>query len=318
MSAMPSRILAVGELLWDLLPGGARLGGTTANFALGCARLGNPSALVTCVGDDAWGRRAKAQVHETAAGLDFDDSLIQTTTEAPTGTVDVAIGTDGHPRYTIVAPVAWDRIELNDADLQSAREAQAVCFGTLAQREERSRATIRALVAATGPECVCVFDVNARMPFCSAEVVRWSMEHATVVKISEEELELVFDLLGLQGPGLDGMRTPVEVLEKAGYSILGAARSCRLVAITMGSRGSMLVSAKGSDYHPGFRVTVADTVGAGDAFTCGLTHAFLHGAPLRAINEVGNLYGSFVASQPGAMPALPESLLEKIGRAVAT
>ena len=313
---MPSRILAVGELLWDLLQGGARLGGTTANFALGCARLGNPSALVTCVGNDELGRKALEEVRRTAAGSDFDESLIQVTDEAPTGTVNVALGADGHPQYTIVAPVAWDKIALTTEAMESARAAPAMCYGTLAQRLDRSRETIRALVEATGEECVRVFDVNVRLPFCSAEVVQWSLQHATLAKISEEELELVFQLLGIGDVALHGLNTSVELLESAGHAILRAAPRCKLVAITMGARGSILVSEAESDYHPGFRVAVADTVGAGDAFTCGLTHAYLKGAPLKAINQVGNLYGSYVASQPGAMPPIPESLLASIREAV--
>ena len=311
-----SRVLAVGELLWDLLPGGARLGGALANFAIGCARLGHPASVVTCLGKDTLGRQALAELATSARGLDFDESLVQTSTELPTGTVDVLLAAGGHPAYTIVEPVAWDSIAVTDAALAVAEAAKALCFGSLAQRNEPSRSSIRQLVRATPSGCIRVFDANVRLPFCNAEIVRWSLGEATVVKISEEELELVISYLDLHDLRLHGEATPHPELERAANAVLDYAPRCELVAITLGPRGSLLVSRCGSHYHPGFRVQVRDTVGAGDAFTSGLTHALLSGASLATMNRVGNLCGSFVASQSGATPPYPAALLGEIQTAL--
>ena len=310
-----TRVVAVGEVLWDLLPGGPRLGGTNANFTVACARLGHPSALVSCVGKDALGQEALDTLARQSAGTSFDASLIQTTPHIPTGTVSVLLGPEGQPEYGISSPAAWDHIEATPAALTAASAANALCFGTLAQRDDPSRSAIRALVAAAHG-AVRVFDVNVRLPFCTAETVQWSLAHADLIKISEEELDLVLAMFGAS-PRLSPDR-PWEFaeLETAARAVLAYAPACRLVAVTLGPRGSLLVTPEATDRHPGFPITVRDTVGAGDAFTAGMVHAYLHRGSLAAINQVGNLCGSYVASQPGAMPLYTEDLLAKIAAAL--
>ena len=311
-------VLAVGEVLWDMLPSGPRLGGTNANFAVACARLGHAAALVSCVGNDALGEEARATLAAQSAGTSFDSSHIQTNTAVPTGTVSVLLGPEGQPQYGISTPAAWDQIQATPEALALAATAGAVCFGTLAQRQEPSRFAIRTLVAA-GRKAVRVFDVNIRPPFYSAEIVQWSLAHADVVKISEEELGLVLDLISETPDGSFAERSSaweMAELEAAARSVLGYAPACRLVAVTLGPRGSLLVTRDAADRHAGFAITVKDTVGAGDAFTAGMTHAYLHGGSLQVINQVGNLCGSYVASQPGAMPVYSEELVEKIAAAL--
>ena len=310
-------VLAVGEVLWDLLPSGPRLGGTNANFAVACARLGHASALVSCVGDDPLGSQARATLAAQSAGSAFDATLIQTTAEVPTGTVSVLLGPGGQPQYGISTPAAWDRILATPEAQTRAAAAGALCFGTLAQRDEPSRSAIQALVEAAR-SAVRVFDVNVRLPFCSPEVVEWSLRHADLVKISEEELELVLGMFGSPARLEASSPWEMEELENAAHTVLAYAPDCRLVAVTLGPRGSLLVSRTAVHRHPGFPITVEDTVGAGDAFTAGMTHAYLHGGSLAAINEVGNLCGSYVATQPGAMPPYPGVLLEAIAAALAS
>ena len=312
------RVLAVGEVLWDLLPSGPRLGGTNANFAVACARLGHSSALVSCVGDDPLGEQAKASLVAESAGSAFDGSLVQTHPTVPTGTVSVLLGPGGQPQYGISTPAAWDRISATPEVLAQAARAYALCFGTLAQRDDPSRSSIRALVEAAR-SAVRIFDVNVRAPFVTPEVVQWSLRHADLVKISEEELEMVLDLFGgKEGSSRLSRSDPweMEELENAARVVFGYAPECRLVAVTLGSRGSLLVSREAVHRHPGFAITVEDTVGAGDAFTAGMTHAYLHGGSLAVINEAGNLCGSYVATQPGAMPAYPAVLLQRIATAL--
>jgi fructokinase len=289
------RIVGIGELLWDLLPTGPRLGGATANFTIMSARLGNHATLVSSVGNDDYGRQARAQ-------LDNPEHL-QRDPDHPTGTVEVTL-TPGHPpHYTIARPVAWDFIRPTPALIAEAQSSSALCYGTLVQRNEISRATLRTLVASAPATCVRVCDINLRMPDCTAEVLLWSMQQATILKVSDEELPLAFSFLGLDAP-----TTP----EAAAQTLLQQFPGCKVVAATLGAHGSLVADRQNTARHPGFPVTVVDTVGAGDAFTAGLLHAYLRGASLAQMAEAGNLCGSYVASQPGATPVLPAELLERL------
>ncbi len=250
----------------------------------------------------------------TAGGeAPLDMALIQRAPGVPTGVVDVILGRDGRPLYEIAMPAAWDAIELTVEAQAASAAAQAICFGTLAQRAEPSRSTVRALVEGTPRQCLRVLDVNVRAPFFSEEVLRWSMEHATAAKISDEELDTVSR--ASHGPGcpgeFEGAATSGAV-EMCGRALLEKYPNLRVLAITMGSHGSLLLTREEVDYHKGFAVAVQDTVGAGDAFTAGFVHAWLSGGSLQASNEVGNLCGSFVASEKGAMPAFPPALLQRV------
>jgi fructokinase len=298
------QIVAIGELLWDLLPSGARLGGAPSNFAVFCARLGNCTELVSSVGDDDYGRAATRLLVQP----NLDLQQLQNNKTYPTGTVEVTFSADSQPIYNIVPGVAWDFIALTPELLEVAHAADAVCFGTLGQRHEVSRSTIRSLLEATAPECARVCDVNIRMPDCSPEILRWSMGNATVIKVSEEELPQVFSFL--DGLGLTGQieMTP----EIAACALLHNFPGCELVATSLGARGSLLTNREGSFRHPGYPIKVVDTVGAGDAFTAGLLHAYMRGASLPQMAEIGNLCGSYVAGQQGATPPLSAELTDRI------
>lgn len=316
--------VSIGELLWDLLPTGARLGGTTTNYAVLSARLGEFSALVSCVGDDELGREAMERLCLMAvdpltnsyAKTHLDLNCVQTSTELPTGTVAVTLDDEGRPRYEIVTPSAWDAITLSPSLLKLAAGASSICFGTLAQREILSRESIRAFIAAARPGCVRVCDLNLRKPFCNAEILRWCLAHADVIKVSDEELPEVGRLLGdaelTAGlPKEDGSDL-TQAAENAAEVLLRLSPQCRLVAITLGPHGSLLADRFGKHRHHGFPVKVVDTIGAGDAFTAGMVHAYMGRTSLAQISDVANRCGSYVASQPGATPKLPMSLLDHI------
>ena len=297
MSPIP-QIVGIGELLWDLLPGGARLGGTTTNFSVFCARLGNQAVLVSSVGDDQYGKNAHSLLVQ--ANLDLQ---LQLDPAHATGTVEVTFAEDNQPSYNIPLGVAWDFIRLTPTLLEVASEVDAVCFGTLAQRHEVSRSTIQSFIEATTSQCVRVFDINIRAPWCTPEVVRWSVDHATVVKVSEEELPMAFSFLGLENP-----HSP----EAAARLLLQTFPRCQLVATTLGAEGSVVTTREASFRHPGFPIKLVDTVGAGDAFTAGMVHAYLRGASLAQMAEIGNLCGSYVAGKPGATPPLSAELIHRI------
>ena len=303
--------MGIGELLWDLFPSGPRLGGTLTNFSVFCARLGNGATLVSSVGNDDHGRVARTIL--TQPNLDLQQ--LQEDKTHPTGTVDVSFSADKQPRYLIHRNVAWDFISLTPGLIEVARAAHAVCFGTLAQRHEISQSTIQSVVAATAQGCLRVFDVNLRMPDCTPEVLHWSMAHATIIKLSDEEMPQVFSLLNDRGSGQHQVPASPQA---AAHALLGRFPDCRLVATTLGPHGCLLTTRESTFGHPGFPIQLVDTVGAGDAFTAGLIHAYLRGASLPQMAEIGNLCGSYVASQSGATPPLSRDLIERVAALLRT
>jgi len=289
----PHLILGIGELLWDILPEGEQLGGAPANFAVMAGRLGNHAAILSRIGRDELGRKAT----ELLDPLPVDASFLEVDPENETGRVTVSFQS-GQPSYTIHQPAAWDSLELTDRWAQLAERADAVCFGSLAQRSRESRQTIQSLVAMTSASCVRVFDVNLRAPFYSGAVIRESLRLATVVKMNDAEAAQVMGLLGLPAvndPAAGALR------------LLKEFPTLQMVAVTRGARGSLLVTRDEIDSHPGIPIKAADTIGAGDAFTAAMTHYLLRGASLATLNEAGNRWGAWMASQTGAMPPLPEA-----------
>jgi fructokinase len=295
-------IVGLGELLWDMLPQGPQLGGAVSNFAVMAARLGNNGVIATRIGTDPLGRGAITYLKTTPA----ETGYIQEDFSRVTGTVTVALD-QGEPRYTIHEPVAWDFLEFTPHWLALAEQADAVCFGTLAQRSPASRRTIESFLHETPPECVRVFDVNLRPPFFSEEIVEHSLELATIFKLNADEMPQVLSLL--EFPDAAGI-TPDFLLNGARQII--DQFPVKLVAITMGAQGSLLVTRNQVDRHPGHPVKVVDAVGAGDAFTAALTHYYLRGAPLSQLNAAGNRWGAWVAAHAGAMPVLPEAERESV------
>jgi fructokinase len=300
-------VLGIGELLWDLLPEGPRLGGAPANYAVMAGRLGNHAAILSRIGRDELGRQAVEQLDP----MPVDTSCLEVDTKHETGRVTVSFA-GGEPHYTIHEPAAWDFLELTDDWVQQAERADAICFGSLAQRGAEARQTIQTLAAQTQAKCIRVFDVNLRAPYYSGEVIQESLELATAIKMNNDELPQVLSLLGLtRNEEADG-----ELLRRGAERLLEEFPALELVAVTKGSHGSLLVNREEWNEHPGFPVKMADPIGAGDAFTAALTHYMLRGADLATLNEAGNRWGGWVASQSGAMPALPEKVRAEIAAAI--
>jgi fructokinase len=291
----PHLILGIGELLWDVLPEGSRLGGAPANFTVMAGRLGSHAAILSRIGRDDLGRKAVELLNPQPADTEF----LQVDPMHETGRVTVAFNA-GQPDYIIHEPAAWDFLELSDEWVKLAERADAICFGSLAQRSLESRQTIQTLAAQTPAACVRVFDVNLRAPFYSSEVLQESLELATVMKMNDAEVPLVLGLLGL--PPFDPHAPGA--LRSAAERLLEEFPTLTMVAVTCGGSGSLLVTRTAWHQHPGVPVSVADTIGAGDAFTAALTHYLLRGADLATLNEAGNRWGSWMASQSGAMPEL--------------
>lgn len=291
------QIVGLGEVLWDMLPNGAQLGGAPTNFAVGCARLGAHAALASAVGSDRLGEQTRALL----SSFRVDTSFLQQN-ELPTGEVTVEVDSAGQPHYTIAEPSAWDSLQWTSKWQALAQRCDAVCFGTLALREPRSRQTIRSFVETTKPECVRVFDVNLRPPFYDADAIRWGLHHATILKLNDDELAVLEEAAGISQS--DAANTL--------HSLLRAWPSLALVCLTHGARGCSLLSREERAAHGGFAARVADTVGAGDAFTAAAVTYFLRKAPLAGIAAAANRLGAYVASQPGATPALSPELLAEL------
>ncbi len=289
---MKPRVVAVGEILWDLLPDGRQLGGAPANVAHHARALGAEALLVTRVGRDAPGDEAAERLRRAGFPLD----TLQRDPDAPTGSAGVRLDADGQPRFEIATDVAWDRLEADPAARGAVARAKAICFGTLAQRSPASRAAIRALIEAAPREALRVLDVNWRPPFGSRELFEGSLACAGVAKLSEHELDLARDFFGL----------PAD--PSAALAELARRFRLRLVALTRGERGSLLFADGRCSDHPGVPVAVRDAVGAGDAFTAALTLGLLRGDPLDAINRRANAVAAYVCTQPGATPELPPGL----------
>ena len=292
---MKKKVVGLGEVLWDLLPERTCLGGAPANFAYITTLMGDQGIVASRVGEDSRGLEALRRMEEL--GLDIDH--VQTDRDRATGSVKVELDGKGVARFEIAHPVAWDALEWTADWQQLAARVDAVCFGSLAQRSETSRDTIQQFLRAMAPDSLKVFDVNLRQAYYSQEVLAESMALADIIKLNDEELPKVMSL---------GKRPHRDELSSA--QRLMDVYDLKLVCITRGGRGSLLVRGAEASEHRGFQVRVADTVGSGDAFTAGLVHEYLHGASLDLMNEVANLVGAWVASEVGAMPAPKRGALE--------
>lgn len=289
---MSVRAVGIGEVLWDLLPAGRQLGGAPANFAYHAAALGAEGWVVSRVGTDEAGRELVRRLGQLGVRTD----AIEQDPAAPTGTVTVAVGPDGQPRYVIHEDVAWDRLAGEEAGRRAVASADAVCFGTLAQRSEPSREAIRSLLAATPTTALRIFDVNLRQHYYSRAVIADSLALANVLKVNEPELVLLGEMFGLPGD------------ERSRVAALADQFNLRLVAYTRGDRGSLLYAGNQWSDHPGVPTTVADTVGAGDSFTAALALGLLASWPLDDVHARAADVAAFVCSRPGGTPELPDRL----------
>lgn len=288
---MNPMVISAGEVLWDLFPDGPRFGGAPANFACHAALLGGRVTLLSAVGDDTRGSEALAILR----GYGIDTSFVQRIADSPTGTVGVSVDVAGKPTFTIEAGSAWDRIAWT-AELESRiAEADAIYFGTLGQRGEVSRVTIRrALGIARARNVSRVLDVNLRRPFFDAALIRESVAGASVLKLSDDELKEVSAACGIA----------MEGGPEAALRALLSKYQLDLVALTRGADGALLVSPSEIVDQPGIPTIVCDTVGAGDSFTAALVIGLMRGDPLKAIARVACETASAVCARPGAVPDL--------------
>jgi fructokinase len=278
-------ILCIGEVLWDVLADSGKPGGAPLNVALHLARLGSNVNIFSKVGNDAKGRELVNIIRN--GGL--NTSHIQIDENLPTSEVLVMLDKKGNASFEIKEPVAWD-ILLYTPDLKElSKNAGVIVYGTLASRNRPSRETI---IKSLNSEAVKIIDVNLRPPFTDVSVVKELLNLADIAKLNQDELRII--------AGWDEKST-----DNDGGLMQWISQKYRLkmVCVTRGENGAIMYAGNSFYEHPGYKVEVGDTVGAGDAFLAGLISFLLNGDSMEHSLEFACATGAFVASQPGATPA---------------
>lgn len=287
-------VVGIGEVLWDILPDGKKIGGAPANFAYHVSQFGLQSFVVSAIGDDVLGQ----EIIGTFRDKDLN-SLISTV-PYPTGTVQVELDKAGIPQYIIKEGVAWDYIPFTPELEALARNTCAVCFGSLAQRSTVSRNTINRFIDTMPKDngTLIVFDANLRQSFYSEDVLEQSMMRCNVLKINDEELPTVCRISGI-----------TESDPESQCRALLNRYNLKILILTCGVNGSYIFTPDAKSFLTTPQVKVADTVGAGDSFTAAFTASILSGLPVPSAHRKAVDVSAFVCTQNGAMPVLPAELL---------
>lgn len=290
---MRNTIIGIGEALWDVLPEGKKIGGAPANFAYIVSQFGLRSVAVSALGNDVLGKELQANLDEKK--LEY----ILPVVPFPTGTVQVFFNAEGIPVYEIKENVAWDNIPFTEEFERLAQSVRAVCFGSLAQRNGVSHDTINRFLDAIPDEegIYKIFDINLRQHFYTPELLNKSMMKCNILKINDEELEVIKKLFGYSDT--DAEETCRKLQETYGLKIL---------ILTCGTNGSYVFAEGHPSFIPTPKVEVADTVGAGDSFTAAFVAALLNGTSVVQAHKLAVAVSAYVCTQHGAMPVLPNRL----------
>ncbi len=294
---MNTIIVGMGEALWDVLPQGKKIGGAPANFAYHISQFGFDSRVVSAVGRDANGQ----EILEVFAQKKLRGLIEQV--DYPTGTVQVTLDTEGVPCYEIREGVAWDNIPFTEELKHLALSTRAVCFGSLAQRGPVSRATIQRFLDIMPEDDgqLKIFDINLRQNFYTKEILCDSMSRCNILKINDEELVTVSRLFDY--PGID--------LQDKCW-ILIAKYNLQMLILTCGTYGSYVFTPGSVSFQETPKVSVADTVGAGDSFTASFCASLLLGKTVEEAHRFAVQVSAYVCTQNGAMPELPEKFKKQL------
>lgn len=292
---MGRTVVGIGEALWDVFPDGKKIGGAPANFAFHASQFGLDSCAVSAIGNDELGEEIVKTFEES--GLDF----ILEKVDYPTGTVQVELDEAGVPSYIITENVAWDNIPFSDRLCKLAEDCGAVCFGSLAQRSEVSAATIGRFLDTIPEDCLKVFDINLRQHFYSQEVICRSMNMADVLKINDDEVIVVGQMLGYE------LQDKAEISRRLMHDF-----NLKMVVLTCGAVDSYVFSRDEESRIDTPKVNVVSTVGAGDSFTGTFVAALLKGKDIRTAHELAVEVSAYVCTQTGAMPELPLELKSRL------
>lgn len=288
---MKRLVVGLGEVLWDMLPEGRKIGGAPVNFAYHAGQFGIDTMAVSAIGNDKLGEDTIAEMNGKHLNHIFPS------VPYPTGSVQVKLDEKGVPAYDIKENVAWDNIPFTNEIESVARSCRAVCFGSLAQRNAVSRSTIRKFIESTPSGCIRIFDINLRQNFYTSNVIHDSLELCNILKINDEEIMLVSRMFNYDSSNIENVcRTIMEDF------------SLEMVILTCGTKGSYIFTKGGVSFMPTPKVNVADTVGAGDSFTGSFCAAILRGLPVAEAHKKAVEVSAYVCTQNGAMPEIPESM----------
>ncbi len=288
---MKRLVVGLGEVLWDMLPEGRKIGGAPVNFAYHAGQFGIDTMAVSAIGNDKLGEDTIAEMNGKHLNHIFPS------VPYPTGSVQVSLDEKGVPAYDIKENVAWDNIPFTNEIESVARSCRAVCFGSLAQRNAVSRNTIRKFIESTPSGCIRIFDINLRQNFYTSNVIRDSLELCNILKINDEEIMLVSRMFNYDSSNIENVcRTIMEDF------------SLEMVILTCGTKGSYIFTKGGVSFMPTPKVNVADTVGAGDSFTGSFCAAILRGQTVAEAHKKAVEVSAYVCTQNGAMPEIPESM----------
>ena len=294
---MSQLVVGMGEALWDMLPEGRKIGGAPANFAYHVSQFGLDSRVVSAVGDDELGNEILANFAEKKLECQIEK------VPYPTGTVQVELDEKGVPRYDIKEGVAWDNIPFTTSLQELAKKTDAVCFGSLAQRNSVSRETINRFIDEMPQEehVLKIFDINLRQHFYSKELIEESIKKCNILKINDEELVVVGEMFGF---------ADIDFQDKCW--ILLAKYNLKMLILTCGTEGSYVFTPGEVSFLETPQVQVADTVGAGDSFTGAFVAAILSGKTVKDAHRLAVDVSAFVCTQNGAMPELAEELKNRL------
>lgn len=283
-------IVGLGEILWDVFPDRSILGGAPANFAYIAGQFGYEAYAVSAIGKDKLGEDIETVLKDK--GLKNVISKV----DYPTGTVEVKLDGKGVPNFTIHENVAWDNMPFSDAMAQLASKTNTACFGTLAQRNEVSKISVRKFLAAMPKDSLKMFDINLRQNFYSKELIEESLQLATAMKINDDEVKAISTLFDFED---DNEQNICNYLLKE-YNL-------ELVILTKGTDGSFVFTNRETSYQPTQKVQVADTVGAGDSFTAAFVASYMNGDRITDAHKLAVEVSAYVCTQHGAMSPLPDS-----------
>ncbi|MFI3261379.1 MAG: carbohydrate kinase [Rikenellaceae bacterium] len=286
-------IVGLGELLWDILPDGKKIGGAPGNFAYHASQFGFNGAVVSAIGDDKLGD----EIIENLDGKGLGGIIERV--EYPTGCVQVTLDDNGVPLYDIKENVAWDNIPFTEELEELAKNTKAVSFGSLAQRNIVSRQTINKFLdmMPDSKEHFKIFDINLRQGFYNKETICNSMKKCNILKINDEELVAISRMFGY--PGID--------LQDKCW-ILIAKYKLDMLILTCGVNGSYVFTPGNVSFVETPSVEVADTVGAGDSFTATFISSILKGETVNEAHIKAVRVSAYVCTQHGAMPIIPDNL----------
>ena len=286
-------VTCFGEILWDLLPSGKQPGGAPMNVALHLNKLGVNAGIISKVGSDALGTEIVDYLHGNNIGTNY----IQIDNFHPTGKVKVDINEDKNAKYEIVFPVAWDYIDLSDSLLQQVKTSEYFVFGSLAARNDVSRNSLFKLIMNANKK---VFDVNLRAPHYTKELIEQLLFMADIVKLNEEEVEILKAWFGFTNDTLDVICNNL----KDKFSI-------ETLIVTLGNKGALIYHKENMFRNSGFKVTIQDTIGSGDSFLAAFLASYMEGKTIPECLELACATGAYVATCAGANPDYSQNDIEQ-------